>query len=295
MCAEAKSGNWIVDDSNWMTDEDPGFVDLDHGNFNFKPDAAVFTKIPGFQPINVDAMGLYANAWRPTVEKEPWTLAPPHPLPPLPKKEAPKAPVKTGPRPVLKAAKTTVPPSIDGKLTDGEWNGFRPQDAVKLAVNFNGNPVARQSLAWIFRDDDCLYIAVKNEIAAETKLDGNAWGKNEAVEIALRPFDTASKGVHVIRGFGNGYLFYGQSQDTANEPLGAEPSPCRFVASRLDETTWLAEFAIPFSKVSLPKGEPFKARFSLTVRKCLDDLWLQAEPTLSNSYNVDNAFILEGE
>ena len=80
-----------------------------------------------------------------------------------------------------------------------------------------------------------------------------------------------------------------------NEPLGAEPSPCRFAASRLDETTWLAEFAVPFSKVSLPKGQPFKAKFSLTVRKGLDNLWLQAEPTLSNSYNVDNAFILEGK
>ena len=113
--------------------------------------------------------------------------------------------------------------------------------------------------------------------------------------LALRPFDTASKGVHVIRGFANGYLFYGQSQDTANEPLGTEPSPCRFAASRLDETTWLAEFAIPFSKVSLPKGSTFKAKFSLTVRKGLDNLWLQAEPTLSNSYNVDNAFILEGK
>ncbi len=295
MCAEAKSGNWIVDDSNWMTDEDPGFVALNHGNFNFKPDAAVFTKIPGFQPINVDVMGLYANAWRPTVEKEPWTLSPPHPLPPLPKKEAPKPRIKTGPQPVLKVAKIVTPPSIDGNFAANEWNGLRPQDAIKLAANFDGQPASRPSQAWIFHDDEYLYIAVKNEIAPQTKLDGNAWGKDEAVEIALRPFDTASQGVHVIRGFANGYLFYGQSQDTANEPLGAEPSPCRFAASRLDETTWLAEFAIPFSKVSLPKGQPFKAKFSLTVHKGLDNLWLQAEPTLSNSYNVDNAFILEGE
>ena len=136
------------------------------------------------------------------------------------------------------------------------------------------------------------YIAVKNKIAAETKLDGNAWGKDEAVEIALRPLDATSKGVHVIRGFANGYLFYGQSEDTANEPLGADPSPCRFAAFRLDDKTWLAEFAIPFSKASLPNGGQFRAKFSLTVRKGVDNLWLQAEPTFSNSYNVDNAFIL---
>ena len=40
-----------------MTDRDPGFVDAAEGDFLLRPDAEVFQRLPGFQPIPFDKIG----------------------------------------------------------------------------------------------------------------------------------------------------------------------------------------------------------------------------------------------
>ncbi len=50
--------------NNWVTKEDPGFVDMKNKNFNLKPDAKVYTMIPGFEPIPFDKMGTYKDQYR---------------------------------------------------------------------------------------------------------------------------------------------------------------------------------------------------------------------------------------
>lgn len=47
---------------NWITwsgkgFDEPGFVDEKNGNWNLKPDAAIFKYIPGFEAIPVDKIG----------------------------------------------------------------------------------------------------------------------------------------------------------------------------------------------------------------------------------------------
>ena len=49
---------------NLVTNTDPGFVDLAAGNFALKKDSEVFTKIPGFQNIPFDKMGLQIDKYR---------------------------------------------------------------------------------------------------------------------------------------------------------------------------------------------------------------------------------------
>jgi hypothetical protein len=49
---------------NWVCAEDPGFVDLARLDLRLRPDAPVFTKIPGFQAIPFDQMGLIVDAHR---------------------------------------------------------------------------------------------------------------------------------------------------------------------------------------------------------------------------------------
>lgn len=49
---------------NFVTHSDPGFVDLSAGNFALKKDSEVFTKIPGFQNIPFDKMGLQTDKYR---------------------------------------------------------------------------------------------------------------------------------------------------------------------------------------------------------------------------------------
>lgn len=45
-------------DDNWITDEDPGFVSEDSMNFKLKESARAFTKIPGFQNIPFEKIGV---------------------------------------------------------------------------------------------------------------------------------------------------------------------------------------------------------------------------------------------
>ena len=44
--------------NNWSTTGDPGFQDAKNGNYALKPDAEVFSQIPGFEPIPFDKIGL---------------------------------------------------------------------------------------------------------------------------------------------------------------------------------------------------------------------------------------------
>ena len=57
-CEQVSSGNWtFAPDEIWATDGDPGFVDAAQENFLLRPDAEVFQRLPGFQPIPFDQIG----------------------------------------------------------------------------------------------------------------------------------------------------------------------------------------------------------------------------------------------
>jgi len=65
-CAEVSSGNWQVPtEENWSTDSDPGFIDEAGGDYKLKPDSEIFEKLPGFQPIPFDKIGLVKDELRP--------------------------------------------------------------------------------------------------------------------------------------------------------------------------------------------------------------------------------------
>ena len=65
-CGEVSSGNWQVPDAeNWSTDRDPGFVDAAQDDFRLKADAEVFRRLPGFQPIPFEKIGLTPDPLRP--------------------------------------------------------------------------------------------------------------------------------------------------------------------------------------------------------------------------------------
>ena len=52
---------------NFVTATDPGFVNAAKGNFALKPDSVVFRKIPEFQPIPFDKIGLFMDEYRRTL------------------------------------------------------------------------------------------------------------------------------------------------------------------------------------------------------------------------------------
>jgi hypothetical protein len=65
-------------EDNWETRDDPGFVDAAHGDFSLLPEAPAYAKVPGFQPIPFDQIGLVRDAYRRVVPAaKPWIEPPP--------------------------------------------------------------------------------------------------------------------------------------------------------------------------------------------------------------------------
>jgi hypothetical protein len=62
-CPKLKTGNWEVTDS-LVSDSDPGFVDASRLDFRLRDDSAVFTKVPGFEKIPFEQIGLQRSVGR---------------------------------------------------------------------------------------------------------------------------------------------------------------------------------------------------------------------------------------
>ncbi len=58
-CGEAAGGNWKSEAVEfWKTESDPGFADATRGDYRLRSDAEVFKRLPGFQPIPFEKIGL---------------------------------------------------------------------------------------------------------------------------------------------------------------------------------------------------------------------------------------------
>jgi hypothetical protein len=66
-CEQVSSGNWKFNPGElWVTDQDPGFIDAAQGDYRLRPEAEVFQRLPGFQPIPFDKIGVYPSPLRAT-------------------------------------------------------------------------------------------------------------------------------------------------------------------------------------------------------------------------------------
>jgi hypothetical protein len=63
-CRKVQTGNWDVTDS-FVTETDPGFVNPAKLDFRLRKDSVVFTKIPGFERIPFEQIGLRPDVFRP--------------------------------------------------------------------------------------------------------------------------------------------------------------------------------------------------------------------------------------
>ena len=66
-CGEFVKGNWTIVD-NWIVDQPPGFEDVSAMNYKLRENSPVYERVPGFQAIPFDKIGLYEDELRPSVE-----------------------------------------------------------------------------------------------------------------------------------------------------------------------------------------------------------------------------------
>lgn len=57
-CGEVVKNRWVTNQTDFVTATDPGFVNMEKGDFRLKRDSAVFIANPGFKPIPVEKIGL---------------------------------------------------------------------------------------------------------------------------------------------------------------------------------------------------------------------------------------------
>ena len=67
-CRTVQTGNWDVTDS-FVTDTDPGFVNAAKLDFQLRNDSSVFAKIPGFEKIPFEQIGLQRDEFRRRIVK----------------------------------------------------------------------------------------------------------------------------------------------------------------------------------------------------------------------------------
>ena len=282
MCGAFARGNYTLE-HNLVLDEDPGFVDAAAGNFALKPGSVVFQKIPGFQPIPFDRIGLVRDANRPTLPERTWAYPPPKPLP---KAESPKSHKRTTPPPVFKVPPVQGPVAVEGA---------DPKRAISLAQDLHGRKASPTSRAWLGTDGVRLFVAIDNTVAPSTALRrGHQWGRDDAIEIALRnPAAGKNAPTFVLRGYPDGHF---ESSSEAGAPATAAQKAgkaVKFAAKVVSKSRWTATCAIPFAALGIDPAKHKRLQCNLTVRKAASDLWLMWQGTRGYSWKVANAGLLE--
>jgi hypothetical protein len=272
-----------------LLDQDPLFVDAAHGNFNLRPESPAFKL--GFKPLPLDKMGLYRDDLRASwpVKSEIRPLS----TPPVAAAAAGAKPA--GPPPVFQVLRTTAPITVDGDLKPVEWAGADPLKAMLIEQGVDRVKQTPRSLAWLSWDDQALYVAFDNPVNPKFPIRmGNAWGQDDAVEIAIRNPEAGAKAVIlVLRGFPSGHF---ESSDEAGASAAATKLAARdvkYAARVVDSKRWTAEFRIPFASLGIDPSKPVRYPFNLSVRKTADDQWLEWVGTGTQTWALDTAGFIQ--
>ena len=256
-------------ESNWEG-RDPGFVDPESGNFAIRPDSAVFGAI-GFDPIPVERIGLYRDELRAT-----WPVH--HEVGTHGHTSAGRKALKDMPTCLARPGTGAI--TIDGQLDPTEWDGLKREDAVVLDRSPYGGPTnAPKSYAWIRRDDDCLYIAVLNEVNGANPLTkGKSWWQSDMVEVIIEGQTGVNTQGWWPDGRELGPLFYlvgnfdGEFDSIQMAGLPRAPAEklgrtARYGARVRDASCWTAEWRIPFASVCLDPARSTGCCFNIGVGK----------------------------
>jgi len=247
-------------------------------SFQLRDDSPAFKL--GFKPIPLEKIGLYQDERRAS-----WPVE--HTVRPMPEPPKPKRRVRRGPPPVFKVARLKAPVAVDGEIKKGEW----PGRAMVIEQGIQGDKIRPRSLAWLAADDTHLFVAIDNAVDPSKPLrKGQVWGRDDAVEIALRNPATGKKAsILVLRGYTNSH--FESSTEAGAPPKVARKAGqgVRYAAKVVGKDRWTAEWRIPFASLGIDPRKHRKLQFNLTVRKTAAPIWLMWQGTGGYSWLVENA------
>jgi len=283
-----------------LIDEDPLFVNEKELDFRLREGSPALKL--GFKPIPIEKIGLYKDERRASWPVEHKVRLMPTPPP------RPKRPVRKGPPPTFKVARTEADIAIDGVISPAEWNGADQARAMVLKEDVYGRPAKPISHAWLAYDDQHLYVAIRNEVDASKPIRmGAKWGQDDAVEVALRnPAAGKQSPIFVLRGYPNGHF---ESSDEAGAPAAAVKKAgegttfaAKVIGPAREGTVpegqspaagWTAEYRISFAALGIDPTKQTKLPFSLSVRKTAKPLWLMWYGANACTWDVNRAGSIE--
>jgi len=296
----AMKPEWSTVRDNWEG-SDPGFVNADRTKMDFalRPDAVVREAV-SFEPGRAAQAGLYESPDRRT-----WPVPLDLPAPdwkPRWMRLRDAAVSSLGNRPIYRAVAVTGKLVIDGRTSAMEWT---PGDATGRApdVHQTANlkwtaakkPASRPCHAMLQTDEKNLYVQFHVQVNPEVGASrGNAWGKDDAVEIALAEAGDELGPIMVLRGYANGRW---QTTDESGAPDDVRRRLTRgdvkYAAHVASRALWTAEWRIPFAALGLaPRTRNPRLAFNLSVRNVGDDEWVMLKDSGGYTWDVAGGHVL---
>ena len=270
---------WTTIEDNW-DEGDPGFVDVERGDFRLREDSPVWKL--GFKPIPFAKIGLYEDesraSWPVKAESPPKEWKPRW----MVLKEQEEQMV-SGELPVFKVKRAGGRIEIDGVVNTEEWTPLEitgeimpTHDPAHLQWGTDGKKVQYPSVAWIEVDNDHLYVAFVNDVdPAKGVTGGRRWGTDDAVEIALAVVEDGKAGpIMVLQGYTDGHFDSGGSGGAPRRIVERVGQGVEYAAKVVAPDKWTAEWKVPFSSLGInPRKKNPRLLFNLSARKPASKIW----------------------
>ncbi len=273
--------------------ENPGPTD-----FRVNMDSAKVKAI-GFRPIPAGKIGLY-----PSPERASWPVRPEPPqLPPTADQVFWRPPP-----PKLDVPGRSGQIKIDGAISAGEWAGAA---AVAIELSPRGEKLQPESRAFVCWDSRYLYVAFENPLDSSARPSiGERWGRDEAVEIAIRvpgqrkgaqpqprasdwTTNAPSGPIVALRGFATGKFISSREPGTP-EAVAQRVARGVLYRARLDlPRGWSCEWRIPWSSLGIRPRPGLELWANLSVHKTSPRaMWLMWQATGAQTWRVDRSALL---
>jgi len=231
----------------------PGFTDIDKGDFTLKPGSPAF-KV-GFKPLKIPPVGppRYDYASRLTASLRNTLMG---------KMTRRPVPSITVPRP----SSTIV---IDGRLTEKAWKDIQPTPLSDTKVGPPHDPVLHR--ARIACDGKNLYVLIVSDIPNMERLhaDGAIWNKNDFAVVCLQGVsatDTTPTPIYRISGYASGSVECSTGEGGRLRHLPALKKAVRYAVT-VGKNQWTGEWKIPLAPFGIDLSRVKELRFNLGVRR----------------------------
>jgi len=180
---------------------------------------------------------------------------------------------------------------VDGQITPSEWDSAA---AISLSRDHRDRLAKPQAKARLQCDDHALCVAVEMPLAEGKSLrEGTEWGKNDAVEVAVRARPDGP--ILILHGYTDGTIRAATTGGMSAEDVRQAREATTYAAHVHNPAHWSVEIRIPWERIPgvLPGVLPTELQFNVTCRRPAENLWIMWQPTGRKSYGVGPEGVLE--